>query len=127
MELVFIEVKQIVVAVSVFVCVNPLVRIGWSPVAFVRPTITIAIDAPIAVFGGRACRVRAGIRLVCRGWVVAKAVAIGIVPLGSFGGERIHNAVALVRGVVTIVVLVDVSVPIVHALVVSTVGGHDVG
>ena len=125
MELVLVQVEEVVVAVSIFVRVNPLVWISWSPVAFVRPTVAITIKAPVAVFGGRACRGWTSIRLVSGGWVVAKAVTVGVVPLGSFGWEGVNDAVSLVGGVVAIVVLINVSVPVVNALIVSAMSGHD--
>ena len=58
--------------------------------------------------------------------VVPIAVAIGVCPLGSIGWECIDDTIALVGGVVSIVVFINVSVPVVNALVVPPMSAHDV-
>ena len=127
MDLVFVEFKPIVIAVAVLVGIRPLERIGRSPVAFVRPTVAVAVWASKAILGRSPRCVGTCVGLV--GWcgVVAKAVSIGVVPLRSVGWEGIDDAVALIRCVVAVVVLVDVGEPEVDALVVSSVSRDDVG
>ena len=58
--------------------------------------------------------------------VVSIAVAIGVCPLGAIGWEGIDDAVTLIGCVVAVVVLINVSIPVVDALVIATVSGHDV-
>jgi hypothetical protein len=58
--------------------------------------------------------------------VVPVAITIGVCPLGAIGWESIDDTIALVGGVVSIVVFINVSVPIVDAFVVAPMGGDDV-
>ena len=50
MKLILVQVEEVVVAVAVFVRVNPLVCVGWGLITLVRPAITVGIRASKAVF-----------------------------------------------------------------------------
>ena len=119
--LVFIQIKQVIVAVAVFIGINPLVGVCRVPIAFIRPTVAVAVGTTKAVFRRSSRRVWTSIGLVSRCWIVAKAISVRIVPLCTVGREGIDDAVALVGGVVAVVVLIDISIPVVDALVVAAV------
>ena len=61
-----------------------------------------------------------------RGWIITVPIIVGVIPLRAFAWERIDDAVTLIGGVVAVVVLINVSVPIVNAFVIPTVCGHNV-
>ena len=134
-NLIRIEVVEVIVTVAVHVCVRPLFRVSRPHVGpvwdapgrvRVRVAVSVRVRATVAVHGGRAGHVDAGVGLVGGFRIVTKTVTVGVVPLGAIGRERIHDAVTLIGAVVPVVVLVNVREPEVHALVVSPVRGHDV-
>ena len=127
MVLVFVQIKQVIIAVAVLVGIDPLVGVEWVPITFIRPAVAVKVGAAKAVFGGRTGRVGASIGFVGWRWVITESIGVRVVPLRPVGREGVHDAIALVGGVVAVVVFVDVSEPVVDALVVSTVGRDDVG
>ena len=60
----------------------------------------------------------------CR--IITVPIVVGVIPLRAFAWERIDDAVTLIGCVVAVVVLINVSIPVVDALVIATVSGHDV-
>ncbi len=131
-----VDVVQVVVAIAVLIGIGPLFGVTRPDVCSVedapssiriRIAVAIGVQTAVTVHVGGPGGAHAGIGLCGRRGVVPVTVAVRIVPLAAVGGEGIDDAVALVRGIVAVVVLVDVGVPEVDALVPSAVGGHEMG
>ena len=67
----------------------------------------------------------AGVRVSCRCRIIAIAIAISIIPLTPISWKRIHYAISLVIGIVTIIIFIDICIPKVDALVVSSMSSND--
>ena len=130
-----VDVVEVVVPVAVLIRVSPLLGVPGPDVCTVkdapsgiriRIAVSIGVQAAESIHVGGPCGVHASIGLRGGRRVVPVAVTVGIVPLRTVRWEGIHDAVALVRGVVAVIVLVNVCEPVVHALVIPAMSGDDV-